>query len=73
MSQALLGQTFDEMLGMPEVAGDVIRLLVHGSGTWLGFHVGLNESGILSAIGWGIGGLNAIGALCDAVSVIDSF
>lgn len=70
LGQAYLGQTFDEFLNMHPAAGDVIRLVVHGSGTWLGFHVGIREPGVLGIVGWTIGALNGIGALCDAVSII---
>jgi hypothetical protein len=65
-----LGQTFDEILGIPPTLGDVLRLTVHGAGSWLGVHVGTRESGLIGAIGWTIGVLNGIGAVCDGISLV---
>lgn len=67
----LMGQPFDQMLGMPPIAGDVIRLVVHGTATWLGFFMGRKETGVLSAVGYAFGGLNAMGAFFDVVAVVE--
>lgn len=69
LGQAYLGQTFEQLFGWSPTAGDIIRLAVHGSGTWLGIHVALKESGFLSGVGWVIGLTNGVGALCDAISL----
>lgn len=65
-----LSQTFNEMLGMPQFCGDVIRLMVHGVSAYLGMYVGDKERGVLSAVGWTFGTLNAFGALIDGVSLV---
>jgi len=65
-----MGQTFNEMLGMPQFCGDIIRLLVHGVSGYLGIYVGQKERGLLSVVGWTFGSLNAFGALVDGISLI---
>ena len=66
-----LGQTFDEMLGFHPALGDVIRLVYHSGGTWLGFHVALanGKRPWLSAIGWFIGAGMGLAAILDMVSL----
>lgn len=66
-----LGQPFDKMVGMSEAVGDVIRLAVHGTATWLGFYVGQEKKGVLSALAYGFGIINGIGAFMDLVSLIE--
>ena len=66
-----LGQPFDHMLGMPEWVGDSIRLLVHGTATYLGLYVGAKEKGFLSALGYGFGVVNGIGAFMDLISILE--
>ncbi len=66
-----LGQTFDEMLGFSPAMGDVIRLVYHSGGAWLGFHVALanGKRPVLSTIGWFIGAGMGIAAILDVVSL----
>jgi len=66
-----LGQPFEKMLGIPEWAGDAIRIVVHGSATWLGLHVGLKEEGALSVIGYVFGIVNGIGTFLDLISILE--
>lgn len=67
----VLGQTFDQYLGFSKEMGDVIRLVFHGGGAWLGIHVGLKENGVLSALGWFFGLGHGIGAVLDVVSLLE--
>lgn len=66
-----LGQTFDEMLGLTPLMGDVLRLVYHGGGTWLGLHVALTpaSSTLLKVVGWILAGGMGLAALLDVVSV----
>lgn len=50
--------------------GDAVRLTFHGLSAFLAFHVALREKGGLSALGWVMGFGQAIGAVCDAVSLM---
>jgi hypothetical protein len=36
----MLGQTFDQMMGLPSWGGDAIRLVVHGTTGVLGIYLG---------------------------------
>ena len=65
-----LGQTFDQMLGWPPCAGDICRLVFHAGATVVGIHVGVKESGFLSALGWVIGIGQGIAGLLDIVSLV---
>lgn len=67
-----LGQTFDEILGFTPELGDVLRLLGHSGGSWLGFHVALSKTAptVLKAVGWVIGAGMGIAAILDGVSLI---
>lgn len=65
----LLGQTFDQILGVPPYAGDLMRLAAHGITSYLGFHIAVGESGFLSAIGWIVGILQGMGALIDVLAL----
>lgn len=65
-----LGQPFNDILGMPEIAGDILRLAVHGAGTWLGLYLGTKETGLVSIVGYTVGALNGLGAVFDAASIV---
>lgn len=65
-----LSQTFDTMFGWTPAVGDAVRLGFHGLSAFLAFHVALREKGGLSALGWIMGFGQAIGAVCDAVSLL---
>lgn len=64
-----LGQTFDEMLGFGPAMGDAIRLLFHSTSSYLAFYVALRERGLLSYLGWFLGFGQAVGAICDTISL----
>lgn len=66
-----LGQTFDEILGFPPELGDVLRLLYHTGGAWLGLSYALNgtKNPLMKAVGWVLGGGMAVAALLDMVSL----
>jgi hypothetical protein len=66
-----LGQTFDEMLGLSPELGDILRLVYHTGGAWLGFHFALanGKNPMLAAVGWVLGGGMGIAALLDVVSL----
>lgn len=67
----ILGQTFDEFLGMPAFCGDLIRLIFHGGTTFLGIHVGLREgTSFIGILGWILGIGNGLGAIADTISLI---
>lgn len=70
--QASLGQTFDEILGLSPEVGDVLRLVYHGGGAWLGLHVALSNGKTpwFSAIGWMIAGGMGIAGILDVVSLV---
>lgn len=67
---ALLGQTFDQMMGLPAWTGDVIRLAVHGSTAALGLYVGTLDKGFISTVGWVVGVLSGFAAVLDVASLI---
>jgi len=66
----LMGQTFDELLGVPPYVGNLMRLGAHGATAYLGLYIGVNESGFLSAIGWIVGVLQGMGALVDVLALV---
>lgn len=68
-SQKAMGQTFDELLGLPACTGDICRLVFHTGATILGIHVGLKEKGPLSILGWIIGVGQGIAGFLDIVSL----
>lgn len=64
-----LGQTFDQLLDFSPAMGDVIRLAFHTTSAYLGIWVGLKEEGGLKYLGWVLGVGQAVGAVCDAISL----
>lgn len=67
-----LGKTFDEFVGVPRLGGDLLRLLGHGVGMWLGLYVGSSPQMPTGArvAGWVLGvGMAAVMVL-DGVSII---
>lgn len=64
-----LGQTFDGTLGVPNLVGDVLRLVAHGLTAYLGLHVGTTERGWLSIAGWAVGLLQGMGAFVDLLTI----
>ncbi len=66
-----LSQTFDEILGIPPAAGDVLRLLGHGAGAWFGLYIGSTAKvgTVVRIIGWVMGTGMGIAALLDVVSL----
>lgn len=66
-----LGQTFDEMLGFSPAMGDVIRLVYHSGGAWLGLHVALanGRRPWLATVGWVIGIGMGVASILDVVSL----
>lgn len=68
----ILGQTFDEILGIHPAAGDAIRFVGHAVGAWFGIYIGTRPgmSPLVRAIGWIVGaGMATTGAL-DIVSLL---
>lgn len=67
----VLGQTFDQMLSFTPTMGDIIRLVFHTSSAYLGIWVGVKEpSGFIKYLGWTLGVGQAVGAVCDAISLV---
>ena len=66
----LLGQTFDQLLGVPPWAGNLMRLGAHGITSYLGFHIGVHDTGFLSAVGWIVGIVQGMGALVDVLALV---
>jgi hypothetical protein len=64
-----LGQTFDQMLGLPACSGDICRLVFHTGATVLGVHVGLKEKGLISVIGWIVAVGQGFAGILDLVSL----
>ena len=66
-----LGQTFDELLGLPAAGGDLLRFLGHGAGGWFGLYIGMRPdmSTPLRVIGWIMGTGMSLAAILDLVSV----
>ena len=64
-----LGQTFDQMLGLPACSGDICRLVFHTGATVLGVHVGLKEKGLISVIGWIVAVGQGFAGILDIVSL----
>jgi len=71
-SSPKMGQAFDAMLGFPAPLGDSLRLLTHGSMSFLGFWIAAREKGAVSYIGTGVGILSGLGALMDLISLVDN-
>jgi len=69
VARRALGQTFDQLLGLPACTGDLCRLVFHTGATYLGLHVGMKEKGLLSAIGWVVGVGQGIAGVLDLVSL----
>lgn len=67
----VLGQSFDKMFGWSELAGDAMRLAVHGGMAVFGIYAGQELKGIPSIVGWALGVLNICGALADAMSMVE--
>jgi hypothetical protein len=68
--RSILGQTFDEVIGMPGVCGDLFRLLGHGAGAWLGIYVGTKLTGVPAVVGWIMGIGMGIAATLDVFSIV---
>ena len=71
-----LGQTFDEMLGFSPYMGDVLRLVYHGGGAWLGFYVAfyngiMNSKGTRTQNPWVTGFGVLIGAGMGIAGILD--
>lgn len=64
-----LGLTFENYFGWSAAVGDGVRLLFHGATTYLGFRVWSRETGFISILGLVLGIGQAIGAVCDVVSL----
>jgi hypothetical protein len=64
-----MGQTFDQMLGMPLCTGDICRLVFHTGATVLGVHVGMKEKGLLSIVGWIVAAGQGFAGILDLVSL----
>ncbi|SRR5579871_2215178 len=65
-----LAQTFDQYFGWPPAAGDMVRLLFHGSTAVLGFHVWKSDTGFFKWFGLLLGVGQTVGAICDLLSLI---
>lgn len=66
-----LSQTFDQIMGWPPAAGDILRLLFHGGTTWLGITVGSRDRNKwVSGIAWVLAVGNGLAAIADVVSLM---
>jgi hypothetical protein len=66
-----LGETFDEMLGFSPVLGDLLRLVGHSLGAWVGIYAGIyGKSKVMKAVGWTIGLGQGLTGICDVVSLV---
>lgn len=65
-----LGQTFDQYFAWSPAVGDAVRLAFHGATAYLGFHVWQKEKGFISAFGLFLALGQAIGAICDVISLV---
>lgn len=66
-----VGQTFDEIAGIPKWSGDVLRVIFHGGTTWLGIRVGLREKNKwVSGIAWVLAVGNGLAGIADLISLI---
>lgn len=68
-SHKTLGQTFDEMLGLPACTGDICRLIFHSGATALGIYVGLKGKGAWPILGWAIAIGQGFAGILDIVSL----
>jgi hypothetical protein len=66
----VLSQTFDQYFSWPPAAGDVVRLVFHSATAVLGFHVYKNDTGFFKWFGLLLGVGQSVGAVCDALSLI---
>lgn len=69
LGRPTLGQTFDQLLGFTPAMGDVIRLVFHSASAYLAMYVALKEKGPVKYLGWVMGLGQAVGAICDGVSL----
>lgn len=66
-----LSQTFDEIMGWPPAAGDVLRLMFHGGTTWMGIRVGITDKNKwVSSIAWVLAVGNGLAAIADIISLV---
>jgi hypothetical protein len=65
-----LGQTFDQLLGLPVCTGDLCRLLFHTGATVLGVHVGMKGKGAMAVLGWIVAVGQGFAGLLDVVSLV---
>lgn len=65
-----LSQTFDSLFGWSSMTGDVIRLAFHSTTAILGYHVWLKDKGFFKWFGLALAFGQTVGALCDAISLI---
>lgn len=67
--QLTMGQTFDQMLGLPACTGDLCRLAFHTGATILGVHVGLKGQGAMAVLGWVVAVGQGFAGILDIVSL----
>jgi len=65
-----LSQTFDGYFGWTPAMGDAVRLAFHSATAVLGFHVWKNDTGFFKWFGLLLGVGQSVGAVCDALSLI---
>ena len=69
--QKTMGQTFDQMLGLPACSGDVCRLVFHTGATILAIHVATtSKSAGWSLLAWIIGIGQGFAGILDIVSLV---
>ena len=68
-SHVVLGQTFDQLLGLPACTGDICRLAFHTGATILGVHAGLKGHGAIVVLGWIIAVGHGFAGILDLVSL----
>ena len=66
-----LSQTFDGYFGWSPAAGDAVRLAFHSATAALGFHVWVSDKGFFKWFGLALAFGQTVGAICDAMSLIE--
>lgn len=66
-----MGQTFEQIVGWPGWAGDLLRLTFHSGTTFLGLHVGLeSKEGFIKYLAWVLAVGNGLAAIADVISLM---
>ncbi len=70
LGPSMLGVPWDQVVGVPPVYGDVVRIAGHSVMAAVGIYTGLEAPGIWSAAGWVVGVGSAICGLLEIADLV---